>query len=174
MAKLYQFINKEHLDEEGKMTTEQWDKFVSKYQSQFAQVCSEIAKEMFENFEEEEEEKQEEEDEDEEEEEDEEDEEEVPYCYADGKYSAPIPCGCPQLCCVPESDDEEDDESDEPLLCWNGKPCETDELGCCIVCCECKSCICRLQKEEAKLNEDKVMIIKKKPKKLKIVKSFDN
>ena len=69
---------------------------------------------------------------------------------------------------------EEDDESDEPLLCWNGKPCETDELGCCVVCCECKSCICRLQKEEAKLNEDKVMIIKKKPKKLKIVKSFDN
>ena len=38
------------------MTTEQWDKFVSKYQSQFAQLCSEIAKEMFENFEEEEEE----------------------------------------------------------------------------------------------------------------------
>ena len=93
VSKLYQFINKEHLDKEGKMTTKQWDKFVSKYQSDFATLCSEIAKEMFENFEEE--------------------EEEDPYCYADGKYSAPIPCGCPQPCCVPESDDEEEDGDDD-------------------------------------------------------------
>jgi hypothetical protein len=40
-------------------------------------------------------------------------EEEVPYCYADGKYSAPIPCGCPQPCCVPESDDEEEEEDED-------------------------------------------------------------
>jgi len=39
------------------------------------------------------------------EEEEESDEEETPYCYADGKHSAPIPCGCPQPCCVPEEEE---------------------------------------------------------------------
>jgi len=43
----------------------------------------------------------------------EEEDEEVPYCYADGKYSAPIPCGCCQPCRVPESDDEEEEEEEE-------------------------------------------------------------
>ena len=33
----------------------------------------------------------------------------APYCYAGGKHSAPIPCGCPQPCSVPESDDEEEE-----------------------------------------------------------------
>ena len=62
VSKLYQFINKEHLDKEGKMTTKQWDKFVSRYQFNFAVLCSEIAEDMFENFEQEEEEEEEEED----------------------------------------------------------------------------------------------------------------
>ena len=59
VSKLYQFINKEHLDKEGKMTTKQWDKFVSRYQFNFAVLCSEIAEDMFENFEQEEEEEEE-------------------------------------------------------------------------------------------------------------------
>lgn len=42
----------------------------------------------------------------------EEEEKEIPWCYENGKNSAPIPCGCPQPCCVPESSDEEEDESD--------------------------------------------------------------
>ena len=33
-------------------------------------------------------------------------------------------------------------------ICWDGKTCQPDEFGCCIVCCECKACICNLQKAE--------------------------
>jgi len=38
-----------------------------------------------------------------------------PYCYANGKYSAPIPCGCSQPCRVPDSDDEEE-EKPKPIV----------------------------------------------------------
>ena len=48
-------------------------------------------------------------------EEEEDDDEEAPYCYADGKYSAPIPCGCPQPCRVPESGDDDDEEEEDEV-----------------------------------------------------------
>jgi len=101
--------------------------------------------------------------------EEEEDEEEVPYCYANGKYSAPIPCGCSQPCCVPDSDDEEekpkckscgvervvDYEDNICHTCYH-KSCDEGERYCC-------------DNEEKPKEEEKpkIVIIKKKKKKAK-------
>ena len=67
----------------------------------------------------------------------------IPYCYENGKYSAPIPCGCPIPCRIPSSDDEseEEDEQNECEICgatsdinddWHGNSV-CDE---CFMCCE--------------------------------------
>ena len=37
----------------------------------------------------------------------------IPYCYENGKYSAPIPCGCPIPCAVASSDDESEEEDEQ-------------------------------------------------------------
>ena len=37
---------------------------------------------------------------------------------------------------------------EEATICWDGETCKPDEFGCCVVCCECKACICNLQKAE--------------------------
>ena len=42
----------------------------------------------------------------------------------------------------------DEDEEEEATICWDGETCKPDEFGCCVVCCECKACICNLQKAE--------------------------
>ena len=43
---LYQFTLKSHFDPMNKLTVDQWEDFVDKYQSAFAQETSAIAKDM--------------------------------------------------------------------------------------------------------------------------------
>jgi len=59
---LYQFINKQHLDADNKLTDDEWELFVKKFQDDFAVQCSEIAVEMFDNFKEEQEKEKEKDD----------------------------------------------------------------------------------------------------------------
>ena len=56
-------------------------------------------------------------------EEDQEEDEPIPYCYENGKYSAPIPCGCPIPCRVSSSDDESEEEEEIVGKC---QCCECD------------------------------------------------
>ena len=41
--KLYQFINKDHLDPDNKLTNNEWLKFVELYEDVFAEETSELA-----------------------------------------------------------------------------------------------------------------------------------
>ena len=43
---------------------------------------------------------------------------------------------------------------EEATICWDGETCKPDEFGCCVVCCECKACICNLQKAEEEEEEE--------------------
>ena len=91
------FFSKKHVEEiQGNITDEQWEKFKDDYNSNAAvhSVASEDFAHDVECLFYESEIESESEDED----------EETKYCYANGKHSAPIPCGCPQPCCVPEED----------------------------------------------------------------------
>ena len=52
-------------------------------------------------------------------------------------------------------EEEEDEEgTEEETICWDGETCKPDEFGCCVVCCECKACICNLQKAEDEEEEE--------------------
>lgn len=101
--------------------------------------------------------------------EEEDDEEEVPYCYANGKYSAPIPCGCSQPCCVPDSDDEEEKPKCkscgvERVVDYEDNICHT----CYHKSCDEGECYCCDNEEKPKEEEKpKIVIIKKKKKKAK-------
>ena len=58
-------------------------------------------------------------------------------------------CGCVGGCDSSCRGDEE-----EATICWDGETCKPDEFGCCVVCCECKACICNLQKAEEEEEEE--------------------
>ena len=47
MLKLYQYLDKEHLDENNELSDEQWNDFVIKNQDYFADRCSQIARDLF-------------------------------------------------------------------------------------------------------------------------------
>jgi len=47
MLKLYQYLDKEHLDENNELSNEQWNDFVIKNQDYFADRCSQIARDLF-------------------------------------------------------------------------------------------------------------------------------
>jgi hypothetical protein len=47
MLKLYQYLNKEHLDDNHELSDEEWNDFVVKNQDYFADRCSEIARDLF-------------------------------------------------------------------------------------------------------------------------------
>ena len=44
---LYQYMNKEHLDSENKLSDDEWENFLDRYQDDFANSCSELAHELF-------------------------------------------------------------------------------------------------------------------------------
>jgi|TARA_B100000073_G_scaffold280039_1_gene240566 hypothetical protein len=44
---LYQYMNKEHLDLENKLSDDEWENFLDRYQDDFANSCSELAYELF-------------------------------------------------------------------------------------------------------------------------------
>jgi len=92
-----------------------------------------------------------------------------PCCYANGKYSAPIPCGCSQPCCVPDSDDEEEKPKCkscgvERVVDYEDNICHT----CYHKSCDEGECYCCDNEEKPKEEEKpKIVIIKKKKKKAK-------
>ena len=47
---LYQYMKKEHLDLENQITNEEWEDFINDYQDCFAEKCSELANDLFEEF----------------------------------------------------------------------------------------------------------------------------
>lgn len=47
---LYQYMKKEHLDLENKLSDDEWENFLDRYQDDFANSCSELAYELFEEF----------------------------------------------------------------------------------------------------------------------------
>ena len=47
---LYQYMNKEHLDLENKLSDDEWEDFLDEYQDCFADRCSELAYELFTEF----------------------------------------------------------------------------------------------------------------------------
>tara|TARA_R100001530_G_scaffold46877_1_gene35241 strand:+ start:1908 stop:2099 length:192 start_codon:yes stop_codon:yes gene_type:complete len=47
---LYQYLEKEHLDIDNKLTKEQWNIFVEKNSSSFAESCSRVGLELFADF----------------------------------------------------------------------------------------------------------------------------
>ena len=47
---LYQYMKKEHLDLESQITNEEWEDFINDYQDCFAEKCSELANDLFEEF----------------------------------------------------------------------------------------------------------------------------
>jgi len=49
---LYQYIELKHLDSENehKISQDEWDNFVSDYQDNFAEQCSLLAKDLFDDF----------------------------------------------------------------------------------------------------------------------------
>ena len=47
---LWQRITKEHLDPDDKLSNDEWEQFVERFQQGFAEEASECAKEMFQNF----------------------------------------------------------------------------------------------------------------------------
>jgi len=49
---LYQYMTKEHLDKEKKLTEEQWETFLDNMQDEFADRCSGIAFELFNDYDE--------------------------------------------------------------------------------------------------------------------------
>ena len=44
---LYQYMKKEHLDLENKLSNDEWENFIDEYQDYFADRCSELAYELF-------------------------------------------------------------------------------------------------------------------------------
>ena len=44
---LWQYLKKEHLDTDNKLTNKQWNIFVEKNSNNFAESCSLIGKELF-------------------------------------------------------------------------------------------------------------------------------
>lgn len=44
---LYQYMKKEHLDLENKLSNDEWENFIDEYQDDFADRCSELAYELF-------------------------------------------------------------------------------------------------------------------------------
>jgi hypothetical protein len=50
---LYQYMEKEHIDEE--ISNEKWQRFIEENQDQFADECSEIAKRLYDYWEDKEE-----------------------------------------------------------------------------------------------------------------------
>jgi len=50
MNTLWQYLEKEHLDSDNKLTQEQWEEFVDMYQNTFCGLCSEIGQELWEDF----------------------------------------------------------------------------------------------------------------------------
>ena len=44
---LYQYMKKEHLDLENKITDDEWEDFIDDYQDCFAEKCSELANDLF-------------------------------------------------------------------------------------------------------------------------------
>ena len=47
---LYQYMKKEHLDVENKLSDDEWENFIDEYQDCFADRCSELAYELFAEF----------------------------------------------------------------------------------------------------------------------------
>jgi hypothetical protein len=47
ISKLWQVIKKHHLDEDKKITDDQWNEFVSMYENHFADEVSRLADEFF-------------------------------------------------------------------------------------------------------------------------------
>jgi hypothetical protein len=47
ISKLWQVIKKDHLDEDKKITDDQWNEFVSMYENHFADKVSRLADEFF-------------------------------------------------------------------------------------------------------------------------------
>jgi len=47
---LYQYVKKEHLDLENKITDNEWEDFINDYQACFAEQCSELANDLFGEF----------------------------------------------------------------------------------------------------------------------------
>jgi len=47
---LWQYLEKEHLDSDNKLTNEQWNTFVEKNNNSFAEICSEVGQELFNDF----------------------------------------------------------------------------------------------------------------------------
>ena len=44
---LYQYMKKEHLDLENKLSNDEWENFIDEYRDDFADRCSELAYELF-------------------------------------------------------------------------------------------------------------------------------
>tara|TARA_R100000781_G_C4002447_1_gene100794 strand:+ start:43 stop:267 length:225 start_codon:yes stop_codon:yes gene_type:complete len=49
---LYQYMTKEHLDQDNELTQEQWETFVFNLEDVFADKCSEIAFDLFNDYDE--------------------------------------------------------------------------------------------------------------------------
>ena len=47
---LYQYMKKEHLDLENKLSDDEWENFIDEYQDCFADRCSELANDLFGEF----------------------------------------------------------------------------------------------------------------------------
>ena len=47
---LYQYLEQQHLDKEMKLSQDEWQNFICRFQDDFATECSGIAREMFENY----------------------------------------------------------------------------------------------------------------------------
>ena len=47
---LWQYLEKEHLDPDNKLTNEQWKTFIEKNNDSFADFCSEVGQELFADF----------------------------------------------------------------------------------------------------------------------------
>tara|TARA_R100001086_G_scaffold112407_1_gene57310 strand:+ start:314 stop:478 length:165 start_codon:yes stop_codon:yes gene_type:complete len=50
MIKLYQYLDKEHLDDNHELSDKEWEDFVVKNQDYFADRCSEIARDLFTDY----------------------------------------------------------------------------------------------------------------------------
>ena len=47
---LYRYMKKEHLDVENKLSDDEWENFIDEYQDCFAEKCSELANDLFEEY----------------------------------------------------------------------------------------------------------------------------
>ena len=47
---LWQYLDKNTLDDEGKLTDEQWQEFLNRNNENFASECSYIGRDLFEDF----------------------------------------------------------------------------------------------------------------------------